>query len=195
MLPFGASLKKFVFRNYSLLVSLEDHALHVTPFVNIPGGVTNILIVRDPYSMLASRIRKAASTNNQAFPRVPGPMLDRIVDVWKMHAREFLGLTNTLKRKVCVNFDSWFSNQAYRKHISRQLNMPFTDEGFSTVSNHAGGSSFDRTNFNRNNQAMDVLDRQKYLSLSERRLLDVAVADDALQELARRIKAVTQKAA
>ena len=122
-------------------------------------------------------------------------MLDRIVDVWKMHAREFLGLTNTLERKVCINFDAWFSSQAYRKNISRQLNISFTDEGFPIVLNHAGGSSFDGTKFNGNNQAMDVLGRQKYLSRFERRLLDVAVADDELQELARRITAVTQMAA
>jgi len=105
------------------------------------------------------------------------------VKLWKRHAQEFAGVTNHLENKVCISFDAWFSNQNYRKQISQKLNLEFTDAGFSKISNKGGGSSFDKTSFDGNNQMMNVLNRKANLKESEQQLLEDILADDDLQEL------------
>jgi hypothetical protein len=185
---------KFALRKRSLIVSLEDHDLQVRPFLKIPCDVTNILIMRDPYNLFSSRIRKASLVENPAYPKHTGPAMNRVLKLWKSHAREYLGLTNHLENKVCIYFNSWFSNRDYRKSISRKLNIKFTDNGFSKVTQIGGGSSFDNTHFDGNNRMMDVLNRQSCLTDSERQLLENILADDELQELAHRIIDMNQVA-
>ena len=127
-LQFAYFLMKFALRKRSLIVSLEDHDLQVRPFLKIPCDVTNILIMRDPYNLFSSRIRKASLVENPAYPKHTGPAMNRVLKLWKSHAREYLGLTNHLENKVCIYFNSWFSNRDYRKSISRKLNIKFTRE-------------------------------------------------------------------
>ncbi len=114
--------------------------------------------------------------------------MDRVVNLWKEHAREFLGQTDQLENKACIYFNSWFSHRAYRQQISRQLGLEFTDRGFSKVSKFGGGSSFDRTSVE-DNRKIDVLNRQSYLTESEKEILDRVTADDELQALAREVDA------
>lgn len=184
---FAHFLMKFVLRKCSLLISLEDHDLQFNPFLNVPCDITNILIVRDPCNLFASRIRKASLVENPAYPKYTGPDT-RVLKLWKNHALEYLGLTDHLENKVCIYFNSWFSNRSYRQSISQQLNLKFTDRGFSNVSLIGGGSSFDSTHFDGNNQMMDVLNRQRYLTNSERQLLENILADDEFHELAHRLQ-------
>jgi hypothetical protein len=144
--------------------------------------------MRDPCNLFSSRIRKASLLKNHpAYPKHTGPAMNRVLKLWKSHAREYLGLTNHLENKVCIYFDSWFSNQDYRQSIIRKLNLEFTDSGFSKVSQEGGGSSFDKTHFDGSTRIMDVLNRQSYLTDPERYLLENILADDELRELAHRI--------
>lgn len=170
----------------SLIVSLEDHDLQIRLFLNVPYPVSNILILREPYNLFSSRIRKASSVNNPAYPKHTGSAMQRVVQLWKSHAREFLGCTNYLENKVCIYFDSWFSSQAYRRQLSEELHMKFTDSGFSQVSERGGGSSFDNI---KDNLMMDVLNRQSRLTDPERELLENTLKDEELHELARRVVA------
>ncbi len=130
---FAHFLMKFVLRKCSLLISLEDHDLQFNPFLKIPCDITNILIVRDPCNLFSSRIRKSSLVENPAYPKHTGPDT-RVLKLWKSHAQEYLGLSDHLENKVCIYFNSWFSNRTYRQSISRQLNLKFTDKGFSKVS-------------------------------------------------------------
>jgi len=179
---------RFALRRQSLIVSLEDHALQVRPFFNVPLDVTNVLIVRDPYNLFASRIRKSGAVDNPAYPDCAGPTMDRVVDLWKTHAREALGLTSHLDNKVCVFFNTWYSSRDYRKALSRELNLEFTDEGFHEVSRIGGGSSFDSTAHDGDNRMMNVLDRQGSLTEPERELLETTIADEELQDLAQQFE-------
>ncbi len=188
---FAFFLKKFALQNHSLIISLEDHELDVSLLLNVPCDVSNILILRDPFNLFSSRIRKASSGENPAYPRDTGPAMDRVLKLWKSHAREYLGLTNHLENKVCIYFNSWFSEQHYRQSISQKLNLEFTDIGFSQVSQIGLGSSFDGTEYNGKNQKMDVLNRKKLLNDSESHLLEKILADKELQELGQRIISVT----
>ncbi|NET30799.1 MAG: hypothetical protein F6K19_02185 [Cyanothece sp. SIO1E1] len=186
------NLKKFALRKHSLIVSLEDHELWVRPFLKADHDVINILILRDPRNMFSSRIRKASLINNLAYPNHSGPLMDRVLELWKIYAREYLGLTNYLENKLCIYFNSWFSDQNYRQSISQNLNIEFNDSGFSQVSRTGLGSSFDGVQYSGESQNMRVLTREKFLNDSERQLLEAVLADDELQNLTDRITATSR---
>lgn len=171
-----------------LIVGLEDHELDVNPFIGAPCRVENVLIVRDPVNLFASRIRKAALLEQhpayrKVYPKREGPDWDRVLNLWKSHAREFLGETSSLINKVVVYFDAWVSNRSYRERLSTELDLAFTDAGFSKISSEGGGSSFDGVRFDGENLSMKVLDRRSSLSDSEKELLDNLLKDNELQTL------------
>lgn len=173
----------------SMMVSLEDHDLKTTPDLIAACRVENILIIRDPQNMFASRIRKASTrTSHPAYPARAGADLDRVIRLWKVHAREFLSTTSHLENKTCIYFDLWFSSREYRMSICQALGFNFTDKGYSKVATEGGGSSFDRTNPESGNQRPDVLNRQSYLQEHEQELLENIFADKELSDLARKIR-------
>jgi hypothetical protein len=183
-----ALITQFATRGQPLLVGLEDHPPEQRVFLPAPA-LSHVLVVRDPVNMLASRIRKASRIEpNPAYPLEPGPLLDRIVRDWKAHAREFLGETNVLENKVCLDFARWFAEESERRRVSGELGLRFDDSGFSTVSRIGGGSSFDGTGFDGDSRQMRVLDRREELTEAERRLLDRALVDRELLELARALE-------
>jgi hypothetical protein len=183
-------LRKLLLARRSVIVSLEDHDLELRPFRDVPCEVINILILREPRNLLASRIRKSSLIDHLAYPRASGPGMQRVIELWKSHAREYLGWSDYLQQKVCIHFDTWFSSREYRQCISGELGLDFSDRGFSQVSKSGGGSSFGGTRFDGRNRKMDVLSREDHLTDIELQLLESAMADDELQELARRIDAM-----
>jgi hypothetical protein len=117
--------------------------------------IFNILVLRDPFNMLASRWYK------------PGPvpqLIDNseILDIWEIYAEEYLGLTNFLNYKLAINYNLWFSSIDYRKQLSANLGLDFTDAGLNIVPKAAGsGSSFDQSFYNGRGNQMKVLERWK----------------------------------
>ena len=170
-------------------LSLEDHPLDLPLFSDPPQGLQHILILRDPANLFASRIRKGATMEHPAYSREEGPLLRRAVDLWKSHAREFLGATNVLPGYVGVWFDAWFASEEYRRKLSSSLGLSFTDAGFTQVSDRGGGSSFDRTTFDGANRRMQVLTRHAQLDETERSLLDKILSDPEVNNLATALRA------
>ena len=166
------------------MVSLEDHHLSVVPFKNPTCTVNNILILRDPYNLFSSRIRRASLVNHPAYPRERGEAMNRVVSLWKEHAREYLGITNILRNKICIYFNTWFSDKTYRREISNSLGLKFSDQGYSDVSKKGGGSSFDRTKYDGKSHMMDVLNRKGLLTDDELEFLELITDDNEIQELA-----------
>jgi hypothetical protein len=187
-IPFPAPLKRLLFGRSALLVGLEDHDPCVRLFRADPANLTNLLVLRDPANLLASRIRKASSMDHPAYPRERGALMDRVVANWKKHAREFLGTTAHLANRVNVYFPRWFADPAYRAEVSARLGLTFDDSGFSAVAGEGGGSSFDGTLFDGRASEMNVLDRRSQLSPGERGLLGQVLEDPELLELARAVE-------
>ena len=172
-----------------VLASLEDQAVSHFPFQPSTASFKSILVIRDPVNMLASRIKKAARMNHPAYPRTTGPLMDAVIQTWKGHAREFLNQTNHLPNRTNIYFNAWFSDQNYRKSISRQLNLEFSDAGFATVSQEGGGSSFEGTSHSGANHNMQVLNRISLLNEDQQNLLRELLKDTQIQELADAIEA------
>lgn len=176
----------------SICASLEDHPPDFRPFCELPADVIQILILRDPENFFASRIRKAGKAIHPAYPREAGPMLNRVVQGWKAHAREFLGLTDHLQNKIPIYFNAWFLEEAYRAQISARLGLDFSDTGYAQVSDVGGGSSFDRTAFNGENRRMKVLERKSQLGDDEAQFLAEVLKDEEMRELGQRVEALAQ---
>jgi hypothetical protein len=122
----------------------------------------NLLVLRDPFNMLASRWYK------------PGPvpqLIDdsEILDMWEIYAEEYLGITNFLTSKIAVNYNLWFLSLDYRKQLSAQFGLPFTDDGLNVVPKSAGsGSSFDQLSYDGRGNQMKVLERWKLCQQDKR---------------------------
>ncbi|MEM8505540.1 MAG: hypothetical protein AAF716_20605 [Cyanobacteria bacterium P01_D01_bin.1] len=96
----------------------------------------DLLVLRDPFNLFASRLKQNfVATKTKKLP---------MVDMWLEYAKEFTGESRYLKRqRICVNYNRWFSDLDYRKALAAQLEIPFSDAGFDTISAFGGGSSFD----------------------------------------------------
>lgn len=126
----------------------------------------DVLILRDPFNLFASRLKQNfVATKTKGLP---------MVEMWLEYAEEFVGETQLLQQKsgrdsaqretrklVCINYNRWFDDVDYRRQLSEQLGVSFSDAGLSKVPTLGGGSSFDGTNLNGQARAMDVTNRWK----------------------------------
>lgn len=113
----------------------------------------DVLIIRDIFNFIASRLKRnylTVKTANQTF-----------VSLWIEYAKEFLGETHYLQNnKICINYNQWFSDINYRKHIASLLELKFTDAGLNVIK--GGGSSFNIREFDGKANQMNILKRWEY---------------------------------
>lgn len=146
-----------------LIYSLEDYRLKLMNKRNIRkkhllffGGSEeqkDILILRDPYNLLASRMK------HENIGLKTRSVFKSFAEMWIEYAREFLGETNYLKNnKYLINYNQWARNYNYRKETAENLKLNFTDAGFDNITNYGGGSSFNGIN---TQKKLDVTNRWK----------------------------------
>jgi hypothetical protein len=110
----------------------------------------DILIVRDPFNLFASRI---------AFGRCILPHRNA-AEIWCQHARELLGLERNLTGDfVAISYNRWVSSRGYRRGIARRLGLKHNDSAALRVAACGGGSSFDGTDHDGRALEMDVFGR------------------------------------
>ncbi len=112
---------------------------------------TYLLVIRDPFNFLASRVCWKSQHNNHTVPQ--------IMNMWKNNAYEFIGDTNFMETKICISYNSWFSSQSYRKEIADQLAIVPDINCLNTIPGYGKGSSFDRYKFRDKASKMNVLQR------------------------------------
>jgi hypothetical protein len=175
-------------RSRDLIVSLEDHELNVMPFYSAPAPVEEILILREPANLFASRIRKASQTDNPAYACCAGEANDRAVALWKLHASAFVNQETDSTKRIVILYDAWCQSGSYRKELSNQLGLRFTDKGMGSVPSDGGGSSFEGTAFDGRAHEMAVTKRAEMLGPIERDFLDSILADKEMAALAMRLQ-------
>jgi hypothetical protein len=98
---------------------------------------------------------------------IVGGLTPAAVDLWKEYAYEFIGQTDHLQNKLCVNYNQWCHSINYRKKIIQNLGIEFTDEGFQKVPSFGGGSSFDKQFFDGCANSMNLMKRyEKFIEHS-----------------------------
>jgi hypothetical protein len=112
----------------------------------------DLLIIRDPFNLLASRLK-----NNYLPVKSLGKTA---IALWIDYAKEYLGETNFLKHnKVCINYNLWVTERDYRQEVAHKLGIEFTDAGINKVLSHGGGSSFDGKKLDGEASKMDLNNR------------------------------------
>jgi hypothetical protein len=109
----------------------------------------DLLILRDPFNLIASRIQSGIGAPPSLALRM-----------WKQHARQFLGERLYLPRPpVRISYNAWVQQKSYRQRVAEDLGLRFSDAAFQDVPATAGGSSFDGLSFHGSASEMKVLDR------------------------------------
>ncbi|MGV9199856.1 MAG: hypothetical protein ACOC4M_13685, partial [Promethearchaeia archaeon] len=122
-----------------------------------PNDVTNILVIRDPYNLAASKYK---SEKNKGYPL--GRYFNQgKIKLWISYAREYLGQTSFLENKITINYNRWVQDNNYRKNILNKINLSF-NEKYENVPEMGGGSSFDGTEYSNDPKKMKVLERWRY---------------------------------
>ena len=121
----------------------------------------DVLILRDPFNLFASRMKSGLMRGHYTHHGARPISTQTLIRIYKQHAREFLGIKNRLKDKVCINYNSWAATGQYRKSVATELDIPFSDRGFEKVTEVAGGSSFDGVAYSGQASTMKVNSRWK----------------------------------
>lgn len=142
-----------------------------------------ILVIRSPWNHLASIL----SWKTRWYLKKK----ERFISCWNAIAEECLGVTNVIPDpKIFINFDKWFSELKYRKQISKQLDLKFSDKGLNIVMPMGWGkkgSSFDTMTFNGKAQKMSVLNRWRKHKNNSVEFVDVLKMNSKLRELSVKI--------
>lgn len=137
------------------LVGSREYAKERDWFVGRSLRRTDVLVLRDPFNLFASRKKGIHSP-------VPDHTAMRI---WKQHARAATSGTRHLDANfVCIRYNRWVSDRAYRGQIADALGLAFTDAGRRQVADAGGGSSFDGLRFDGKAERMDVFNRWRHFA-------------------------------
>ncbi len=120
----------------------------------------DVLILRDPFNLLASVLRARRARN----PRDGEPAMRKAVRIWKTCAREFAGRTRYLTNPLFISYNDWFASDAYRRELADKLGLVSVDEGLDQVARWGpatwtDGASFDGLALDGNASQMRVLER------------------------------------
>ena len=130
----------------------ETFELYHDGFVGPSRRRRDVLILRDPFNLFASRRRAGYGVVTEAMA----------LRIWKQHAKEFLGRTRWLRHDpVLISYNRWVADAEYRRTLAADLAVHFTDSGIDTVTGCAGGSSFDGLGYNGRARGMKLFDRWK----------------------------------
>lgn len=114
-----------------------------------------ILVLRDPFNLLASRHAKPVPLSTFREPQ-------SLLDIWEVYAREYLGATRFLGDVIRINYNRWCADIEYRRSIASVIGRPFTDGGRDIVPAAGDGSSFDFTDFDGRGSKMLVARRWEH---------------------------------
>jgi len=124
----------------------------------------SILVIRDPKNQFASYRKKFIDELSSARPLLSLPFHTKehafvLAQIWKSHAKEALGHTNSLRNKHVIIFDRWYENPGYRMSIAEALGLEFNDSGKQKLAWYGGGSSFEGRARSDNPEMLNVTGR------------------------------------
>lgn len=133
-------------------------------FVGPSHRRVDILILRDPFNLFASRKRSGFFSGRTELSSKPVTHL-MAKRIWKQHAKEATNEKSYLgKGRVVIYYNLWVSDPEYRKEIANALELTLIDNSIGEESQVAGGSSFDGLRFIGSANKMEVLERWKHFT-------------------------------
>lgn len=152
-----------------LIQTYEDQDLNIIDEINKQniGKSTykfNIIILRDPYNMIASRLKYEETIGPDT------PVSDEIIELWESYAHEFIrGLqisqsslvretnkfTENDAKQILINYNDFVTNREYKFLIMSELKLLSKSPEFNYILGFGGGSSFNK---------LDPVDASNYLN-------------------------------
>jgi hypothetical protein len=140
-------------------LGFADATVH---WIGASTRTTNLLILRDPFNLIASKIRWAVHGHRNIPPL---DSLTSLPELWKSHARAYLGSTSIPQTTLTnVSYNRWFTDHAYRQSLAIELGISTGDEGRNRVAQwgpNVWGDSFDNMTLDGRATEMKVLERWK----------------------------------
>ena len=153
------------------------------------GNIINVLVLRDPFNMFASRYareitrknlttgeKQHESITNCSWSPLGGWTSQQAFECWKDHVKE---ISNPSNINLIINYNSWATDKEYRKEIANFFEVEFNDKAFDKMSIIQGeGSSFDGINRTENSKVLVRYKKYKYdkyfMSLFNKETSDIA---------------------
>ncbi len=156
------SKKGTLIYNYENLELSEDVIRHLDVhrerWVGQSRWRADVLILRDPFNLLASVLR----SRRQGNPVAGAPALERARRIWKSYAREFVGRSSFFRSPTLVSYNEWFVSEDTRRALANTLGLSSADKGLEKVAEWgpaAWGASFDGLSKDGRASQMGVLER------------------------------------
>lgn len=130
--------------------------------VGSSGVRRNLLVLRDPFNLIASRLAHKEDDFKNPSPLKYDEMKRIYIPMWKQYAEEFVGKTSFITDKICINYNLWFSDKDYRKDLSGKLKLTYSDKGLNQVPVYGDGSSFARGDYQLDGSKLRVLSRWEF---------------------------------
>jgi len=132
-----------------------------------------VVMLRDPFNLLASTVRMAGRSGQWAMTHRPKETgtpepdaLKRWAERWKQHALEFIRIRDAGKPdEIAISYNRWLADKAYREALREKLGLEDpSDASMENVSGHGRGSSFDGRRLNGRASRGKYLQRWKHLA-------------------------------
>ena len=123
--------------------------------------IINILILRDPFNLFASRVMFGYKNAGHEIYGINKKKLNKLVGLYKLYAKEYLGETNYVSNKVNISYNNWLSDEEYRREVLKRLGMPILNTNINRVSKYGDGSSFGQKCINSKKDKMELMERWK----------------------------------
>ena len=140
-----------------LIYNYEDRLLssfNTPEFLDeLKSNDANIIILRDPFNLLASRMKHWVEKKPQ--------LLQNGINLWVEYAEEILGLTDVIPNRHFILYNQWFVDANYRKTIVVWFNGVHDDSCMEIVPEWGRGSTFDGLEYQNKASQMKVLERYK----------------------------------
>lgn len=170
-----------------LSVSLEDWQLHRPALLAWPKERKDVLLIRDPFNLFASRISMGRGGHTSFCKNHAEDYFRASIVLWKQHAREFLGDTNYLPGHVGIFYDRWLIDAGYRRDIAYRLGVMPDESALTVVAKEGGGSSFEGMSPLGEDAAQRRLSRYKQLTGENHEMFQAVALDPEILELRERL--------
>ena len=138
-------LYKWKLGNPAITFSFED--ISIKDFLNNAGLFLNaerkfnILIMRDPYNLFASRYNWQTEQGHRF--RTSLKYRRKIIALWKNHAERYLTWSDESSLNIPINYNRWCLDMDYQKTLLKSLDVPITKVNqIYQIPNFGYGSSF-----------------------------------------------------
>lgn len=147
---------------------------------------STLVVLRDPYNLLASRLKWFRGRGEEPTAK----RFDEFRSLWKVYAREALGITSWLEDAVHVRYNDWFRSRTYRNEIAERMGFINEDVSVDEIARWGPAlgkpaASFDGLRYDGRAQQMRVLER--WMEFSDDPFFRAQFEDEELVDLSRRI--------